>query len=272
MTSPGRVGRYEIRRVIGRGGMATVYQAYESDLDRDVALKELTLGAGSGREAARRFLREARLAGSFSHPNIVTVHEYFEHGGTPYIAMEYLVRGTLRAVRRAPVAAAGGRRPRRRARRARLRRRARRRPPRSQAREPHGHLAGAREDRRLRDRQARPARRGRPTSRPRGPRSGRRATWPPSVRSGRNSDPWSDLYSVGVIAFELLVGRTPFHDDGGTDGGADAADQRPDPARDLARARRRPGPLGLGRPAAGEGARAAHARRPPRPGRSSTRS
>ena len=143
MTSPGRVGRYEIRRVIGRGGMATVYQAYESDLDRDVALKELMLGAGSGREAARRFLREARLAGSFSHPNIVTVHEYFEHGGTPYIAMEYLVRGPLRAfVGRLSLQQVGGVLEGL-LRRARLRRRALRRASRSQAREPHGHLAGS---------------------------------------------------------------------------------------------------------------------------------
>src|ERR1700710_2155932 len=90
------VGRYEILRELGRGGMATVYLAHQSDLDRDVALKELRLTEGPEREVARRFLREARLAGSFSHPNIVTVHDYFEQGGTPYIAMEYLQRGPLR--------------------------------------------------------------------------------------------------------------------------------------------------------------------------------
>src|SRR4051794_40965723 len=65
VNADGRVGRYEIRRVIGRGGMATVYLAYQSDLDRDVALKELRLGEASPEpDVAQRFLREARLASS----------------------------------------------------------------------------------------------------------------------------------------------------------------------------------------------------------------
>ena len=91
-----RVGRYEIVRTLGRGGMATVYLARQPGLERDVALKELRLFDGSEPQLARRFLREARLAGSLSHPNIVTVHDYFEHDGTAYIAMEYLPRGSLR--------------------------------------------------------------------------------------------------------------------------------------------------------------------------------
>ena len=48
------------------------------------------------RRYAQRFLREARLAGSLTDPNIVTVFDYFEHDGTPYLAMEYLERGSLR--------------------------------------------------------------------------------------------------------------------------------------------------------------------------------
>ena len=59
-----------------------------------------------GRPAfAARFLRESRIAGSLSHPNIVTVHDYFEHDGMPYIAMEYVERGSLRPLRRAADAA-----------------------------------------------------------------------------------------------------------------------------------------------------------------------
>ncbi|MDX6553062.1 MAG: eukaryotic-like serine/threonine-protein kinase [Gaiellales bacterium] len=76
--------------------MAVVYMARQLDLDRYVALKELALLPTGTAALAGRFLREARLAGSLSHPNIVTVHEYFEHGGVPYIAMEYLERGSLR--------------------------------------------------------------------------------------------------------------------------------------------------------------------------------
>ncbi|HTP21012.1 MAG TPA: serine/threonine-protein kinase, partial [Solirubrobacteraceae bacterium] len=90
------VGRYEILREIGRGGMAVVYAARQPDLDRQVALKELSSFHANSAEFAHRFLRESRLAGSLNHPNIVTVHEYFEHAGTPYIAMELVPRGSLR--------------------------------------------------------------------------------------------------------------------------------------------------------------------------------
>ena len=93
MPSPKRqVGRYQIMRQIGRGGMATVYLARQTQLERNVALKELSTFHASAPEFAERFLRESRLAGSLNHPNIVTVFEYFEEGGTPYIAMEYVER------------------------------------------------------------------------------------------------------------------------------------------------------------------------------------
>ena len=92
------VGRYELGEQIGYGGMAVVYLARQVDLDREVALKELrVLHAPNDPDQAERFLREARMAGSLSHPNIVTVLEHFEDDGTPYIAMEYLERGSLRA-------------------------------------------------------------------------------------------------------------------------------------------------------------------------------
>src|SRR4051812_17200038 len=90
------VGRYEILRDVGRGGMAIVYLARQTDLDRFVALKELGAFHASDPSFAQRFLRESRVAGSLSHPNIVTVHDYFEHDGTPYIAMEYIERGSMR--------------------------------------------------------------------------------------------------------------------------------------------------------------------------------
>jgi serine/threonine protein kinase len=97
IVSPRRsVGRYEIIRQIGRGGMSVVYLAHQHSLDRDVALKELGTFHLQEPEMAQRFLRESRLAGSLNHPNIVTVLEYFEEAGVPYIAMEYLPRGSLR--------------------------------------------------------------------------------------------------------------------------------------------------------------------------------
>ena len=94
------VGRYEIVREIGRGGMAVVYLARQTDLDRRVALKELAAFHRADAASAARFLRESRIAGSLRHPNIVTVHEYLEHDDVPYIAMEYVERGSLRPLRR----------------------------------------------------------------------------------------------------------------------------------------------------------------------------
>jgi serine/threonine protein kinase len=88
--------RYEIVREIGRGANAVVYLARHSALDKFVALKELLRIEAGDETAAARFLREAQLAGRLTHPNIVAVYDYFEHDGTPYIAMEYLERGSLR--------------------------------------------------------------------------------------------------------------------------------------------------------------------------------
>jgi serine/threonine protein kinase len=90
------VGRYEILEELGRGGMATVFLARQADLDRLVALKELSAFRQADPAFTQRFLRESRLAGSLSHPNIVTVHDYFENDAIPYIAMEYVTGGSLR--------------------------------------------------------------------------------------------------------------------------------------------------------------------------------
>src|SRR5919107_4686279 len=90
------VGRYGILGELGRGGMAVVHLARQLDLDRLVALKELAAFHAADPDFARRFVRESRLAGSLVHANVVTVFDFFEHAGTPYIAMEYVERGSLR--------------------------------------------------------------------------------------------------------------------------------------------------------------------------------
>lgn len=90
------IGRYRLDREIGRGGMAVVYLARQVDLDRDVVVKQLAGHIADSPEFTARFLREARIAGALSHPNIVTVFEYLEDGRVPYIAMEYMPRGSLR--------------------------------------------------------------------------------------------------------------------------------------------------------------------------------
>src|ERR1700749_2523853 len=90
------VGRFDLLEVIGRGGAAVVYLALQRDLQRHVALKELAPFHLADTSFAERFVEESRLAGSMNHANIVTVHEFFEDGSVPYIAMEYLPHGSLR--------------------------------------------------------------------------------------------------------------------------------------------------------------------------------
>src|SRR4051812_5790833 len=94
------VGRFEIVREVGRGGMAVVYLARQLDLDREVALKELPSFHATDPTSAARFLRESRILGRMAHPNVVTVHDYFVHEEIPYIAMEYMERGSLRPLLR----------------------------------------------------------------------------------------------------------------------------------------------------------------------------
>ncbi len=91
-----RVGRYDLLQIIGRGGAAIVYLARQRDLERNVALKELSPSLLDDASFAERFVEESRLAGAMNHANVVTVHEFFEDGGVPYIAMEYLPYGSLR--------------------------------------------------------------------------------------------------------------------------------------------------------------------------------
>jgi predicted Ser/Thr protein kinase len=89
------VGSYEVLRVLARGGMAVVYLARQPTLDRDVALKRLHLDT-SDPTVAQRFVREARLAAGLDHPNVVTLYDFFEDDGVAYIAMEYVSGGSLR--------------------------------------------------------------------------------------------------------------------------------------------------------------------------------
>ena len=83
--------RYLILREIGRGGMGTVYRAHDAVLDRDVAIKSLN-AEGLGTEGRARMLREAQSIAKLKHPNIVQVHDAGQFDGTPFIVME-LVEG-----------------------------------------------------------------------------------------------------------------------------------------------------------------------------------
>jgi len=206
------VGRYGIMRQVGRGGMGVVYLARQLDLDRFVALKELAAFHASDASFAQRFLRESRVAGSLSHPNIVTVHDYFEHDGTPYIAMEYVERGSLRPFMGSMTLAQVG-----------------------------GVLEGLLAGLALAEQHGIVHRDLKPenlmvTSDGRvkiadfgiakatkqlqtgafltatGTTVGTPTYMAPEQAMAQEIGPWTDLYSVGCMAFEMFTGRVPFHD------------------------------------------------------------
>src|SRR5829696_7181953 len=192
--------------------MAVVYLSRQTDLDRFVALKELGAFHASDASFAQRFLRESRVAGSLSHPNIVTVHDYFEHDGTPYIAMEYVERGSLRPyVSKMTMAQIGG--------------------------VLEGLLAGLTHaeangivHRDLKPENLMVTADGRvkiadfgiakATTKMQtgafltatGTTVGTPTYMAPEQAMAQEIGPWTDLYSVGCMAFELFTGNIPFHD------------------------------------------------------------
>jgi hypothetical protein len=207
-----QVGRYELLDELGRGGMATVFLARQVDLDRLVALKELGALRTADPSFARRFVREAKLAGSLSHPNIVTVYDYFASDGIPYIAMEYLEHGTLRPhVGTMSLAEIGG--------------------------VLEGVLSGLAlaEKRHIVHRDLKPENllvtsdgrvkiadfgiakatndlRTGPALTSTGVAVGTPNYMAPEQATAHGVGPWTDLYSVGIMAFEFFVGRPPFGD------------------------------------------------------------
>lgn len=96
---PLNIGRYRVTGVLGRGAMGMVYLGHDVAIDRQVAIKTIhrrLLSGGDGAEWLERFRREVRAAGRCLHPNIVTVFEYGEENGAPYIVMEYVQGRELR--------------------------------------------------------------------------------------------------------------------------------------------------------------------------------
>lgn len=100
-----RLGPYEVRAMLGKGGMGEVYLAEDTRLKRQVALKILPADSNAGDCGSRRLVREAQAAAALDHPNICSIYEVGEHDGRAFIAMQYVQGETLTArIRRQPLA------------------------------------------------------------------------------------------------------------------------------------------------------------------------
>ena len=219
------VSHYRIVEKLGGGGMGVVYKAEDTRLHRDVALKFLPETHFEDPAARERFEREAQAASALNHPHICTVHDIGEHEGRPFIVMECLQGQTLkhriavRAVhhRGGPgPGPAGRRRPRCRARQGN-------RAPRREARQHLRHRAWAGQGAGLRpghaEREGRlgPGRRRRRRREKHltspGTALGTVAYMSPEQALGKTLDLRTDLFSLGVVLYEMATGVLPFGGD-----------------------------------------------------------
>ena len=207
-----KLGQYRLLEEIGRGGMAVVYKAYQPTLDRYVAIKVLPHQFTFDREFVERFLREARAAARLNHPHIVTIHDVGEANGTYFIVMEYLEGPSLADLLRQQGAL----------------------PPQQAAQivaqvasaldyahgqgfvhrdvKPSNVLLGAGGMAKLTDFGIVRAAEGTRLTQT-GTLLGTPEYMSPEHIRGRGVDARSDIYSLGVVAYEMLTGRVPFSGD-----------------------------------------------------------
>lgn len=93
--SLGRLGDYEIQQEVGRGAMGIVYRAFDTKLQRVVAIKVMSPQLASYPQARQRFVREGHSAAAICHEHVVTIHAVAEAGGLPYLVMQYIAGKTL---------------------------------------------------------------------------------------------------------------------------------------------------------------------------------
>src|SRR3989440_3607313 len=201
-------GRYRIMRKLGTGGMANVYLAEDQELGRRVAIKILNDRHAGDEQFVERFRREAKNAAGLSHPNIVSIYDRGQAEGTYYIAMEYLEGRTLKEllVTRGPtplpvaidyarqiLAALGF---------------AHKHGIVHRDIKPHNVVVGP--DGRLKVTDFGIARSGSSQMTEAGSIIGTAQYLSPEQAQGKPVHPSSDLYSVGVVLYEMLTGTVPF--------------------------------------------------------------
>jgi eukaryotic-like serine/threonine-protein kinase len=224
-------GRYTIERRLGSGGMADVYCAQDTQLGRQIALKVLHRRFARDREFVERFRREASAAAGLQHPNVVGVFDRGEYDGTYYIAMEYLPGRTLKDVIReeAPLAqervialgiqilrAAGF---------------AHRRGVIHRDFKPQNVIVSA--DDRLKVTDFGIARAGSSEMTETGSIMGTAQYLSPEQAQGQRVGAASDLYSIGIVLYEMLTGRVPFQGESAVSIALKHVSEEPPPLRRL---------------------------------------
>jgi len=203
------VGRYRLESLIGKGGMAEVYRATDTRLDRTVAIKMVLPALVSQQAFLERFLREARLVAALEHPNILPIYDFGEQDGAPYLVTPLMTGGTLAQ----QIGASGL-------------------PP-ALVVDHVAQLAGSLDTAHeagilhrdvkpgnvLMDRNARPVLADFGLARVAGAASDLTATgimvgtplyMAPELAQGADASTSSDLYALGVLAYQMLCGATPF--------------------------------------------------------------
>src|SRR4051794_25559610 len=224
-------GRYRLERRIGTGGMADVYLAEDESLGRNVAIKVLAERYAEDEQFVERFRREAQAAAGLNHPNIVSIYDRGEADGSYYIAMEFLDGRSLKdeIVEDGPLPAP----------RAidyalqilQALRFAHRNGVVHRDIKPHNIIVGR--DRRLKVTDFGIARAGASQMTEVGSIIGTAQYLSPEQARGQQVRPPADLYSLGVVLYEMLTGRVPFDGDSAVAIAMKHVSENPRPPREL---------------------------------------